>query len=164
MKEVFLHWNTIRTRYLWRIKVHYDFLIILWVTEIPCSFILVLEGKAGKGMPENLILKFLDKFLGSNFALIDGEDNIFRSLNRRGAEDFLLLRALLAICQKPREPSFWKVMDTFYFICKCTSSSFKNPFVTITSLPELCFRFRRYISWCKQKKWFRWTMAAAQAA
>ena len=164
MKEVFLHWNTIRTRHLWRIKVHYDFLIILWVTEIPCSFILVLEGKAGKGMPENLILKFLDKFLGSNFALIDGEDNIFRSLNRRGAEDFLLLRALLAICQKPREPSFWKVMDTFYFICKCTSSSFKNSFVTITSLPELCFRFRRYISWYKQKKWFRWIMAAAQAA
>ena len=128
------------------------FLTILGVTEIPCSFILVLEGKAGKGMPENLILKFLDKFLGSNFALIDGEDNIFRSLNRRGAEDFLLLRALLAICQKPREPSFWKVMDTFYFICKCTSSSFKNSFVTITSLPELCFRFRRYISWYKQKK------------
>ena len=57
-------------------------------------------------MPENLRLKFLDKFLGSNFALIDAEDNISRSLNRRGAEDLLLLRALLAICRKPREPSF----------------------------------------------------------
>ena len=119
--------------------------------RIPCSFILVLEGKAGKEMPENLRLKFLDKFLGSNFALIDAENNISRSLNRRGAEDLLLLRALLAICQKPREPSFWKVMDTFYFICRCTFSSFKNPFVTITRLPELCFRFRRYIPWYKQK-------------
>ena len=140
------------------------FLTILGVTEIPCSFILVLEGKAGIGMPENLRLKSLDKFLGSNFALIDAEDNIFRSLNRRGAEDLLLLRAFLAICQKPRELSFWKVMDTFYFICKCTFSNFKNPFVTITSLPELRFRFRRYISWYKQKKWFRLTMTAAQAA
>ena len=37
-----------RTRCLWQIKVPYDFFNILGVTEIWCSFRLVLEGKTGK--------------------------------------------------------------------------------------------------------------------
>ena len=35
------------------------FLSILGVTEILCSFKLVLEGKTGKEIPESLILEFL---------------------------------------------------------------------------------------------------------
>ena len=50
------------------------FLIILGVTEILCSFILVLEGKRGKEMPQSLRLGFLQKFLANNFALTDAED------------------------------------------------------------------------------------------
>ena len=34
----------------------------------------------------------------------------------------------------------------------------------ITSLPELYFRIRRFILLVQTKKWFLWTMAAAQAA
>ena len=37
-------------------------LTILGVTEILCSFRLVLEGKAGKEMPESSRLEFLEKF------------------------------------------------------------------------------------------------------
>ena len=42
---------------------------ILGVTEIPCSFRLVLDGKTGKEILEPLRLEFLKKFLANYFAL-----------------------------------------------------------------------------------------------
>ena len=51
------------------------FLTILGVTEILCSFRLVLEGKVGKEIPESLKLEFLERFLGNSFALLDAEYN-----------------------------------------------------------------------------------------
>ena len=89
------------------------FLTILGVTEIICSFKLVLEGKAGKEIPEPSRLKFLEKFLANNFALSDAEDDTSGPLDRGGIADLPLLRTLLAIHQKSREPSFWEVMDSF---------------------------------------------------
>ena len=59
------------------------FLTILGVTEILCSFRLVLEGTTGKEIPESSIIEFLDKFY-------------FRG----GIADLPLLRTLLAIRQK----------------------------------------------------------------
>ena len=88
-------------------------LTILDVTEILCSFRLVLETKTGKEIPESSRLEFLEKFLGNNFALSDAEDN---TLNRGGIADLPLLRTLLAIRQKFREASFWEVMDTFVLL------------------------------------------------
>ena len=44
------------------------FLTILGVTEILCSFIFVLEGKAGKETSKSSLLEFLEKELGNNFA------------------------------------------------------------------------------------------------
>ena len=41
------------------------FLTILGVIEILCSFILVLEGKTGKEIPESSRLQFLEKFLAN---------------------------------------------------------------------------------------------------
>ena len=49
-------------------------------------------------------------FLAKNFALFDAEDNTSEPLNREGIADLPLLRTLLAISQKPREPSFWEVI------------------------------------------------------
>ena len=46
-----------------------SFLTIVGVTEILCSFRLVLEGKTGKEVPESSRLEFLEKFLSKNFAL-----------------------------------------------------------------------------------------------
>ena len=94
------------------------FLTILGVTEILRSFRLVLEGKTGKEIPESSRLEFLEKFSANNFALSDAEDNTSGSepLNRRGMADLPLLRTLLAICQKSREPSFWEVMDSFVLL------------------------------------------------
>ena len=71
------------------------FLSALGVTEILCSFRLVLEGKAGKEIPESSRLESLEKFLANNFALLDEEGNISGPLNRGGVADFLpLLRTL----------------------------------------------------------------------
>ena len=76
------------------------FLAILGVTEILCSFRLVLEGKTGKEIPKSSKLEFFKKFLANNFALSDAEDNTSRLLNRGGISYLPWLRTLLAIHQK----------------------------------------------------------------
>ena len=92
------------------------FLTIFEVTEILRSFRLVLGGKTGKEIPESSRLEFLEKFSANNFALSDAEGNTSRPLNRGGIADLPLLRTLLAIRQKSREPSFWEVMDSFVLL------------------------------------------------
>ena len=96
------------------------FLTILGVTEILCSFKLILEGKTGKEIPESSRLEFLEKFSANNFALSDAEDNVSGLLNRGGIADLPLLRTLLAICQKSREPSFWEVMKYLVLLAYAT--------------------------------------------
>ena len=60
------------------------FLIISGVTEILCSFKLVLERKTGKEIPESSRLEFiemLEMFSANNFALSGAENNTSGSLN-----------------------------------------------------------------------------------
>ena len=73
-----------------------NFLTILGVTEILCSFKLVLEEKTGKEIPESSRLEFLEKVLAN-----------------KGIADLPLLRKVLAIRQKSWEQSFCEVMDSF---------------------------------------------------
>ena len=51
------------------------FLTNLAVTEILCSFRLVLESKTGNEIPESSRLKFQNKFSANKFTLSDAEDN-----------------------------------------------------------------------------------------
>ena len=51
------------------------FLTNLGVTEVLCSFRLVLERKTGKEIPESSILVLLQKCSANNFALSDAEGN-----------------------------------------------------------------------------------------
>ena len=83
--------------------------------EILCNFRLVLKGKTGKEIPESSRLEFLEKFLTSNFALSDAEDNTSGSLNKGVITDLPLLRTLLTIRQNSQELSFWEVMDFVLF-------------------------------------------------
>ena len=62
---------------------------ILGVKEILCSFRLVLEGKAGKGIPESSTLEFLEKILSNSFALSDAGDNTSGRSNRGGIQIYL---------------------------------------------------------------------------
>ena len=100
---------------------------------------------------ESSRLYFLEKFSANNFALSDAEDDTPRPRNRGGIADLPLLRTLLAIHQKSREPSFREVTDSC-FISICKFGSFKNPFATIASLSELYFRIRRFILLVQTKK------------
>ena len=90
------------------------FVTILGVTKLLCSFRWVLEEKTIKEIPESSRLELLE--VSNNFALSDAEDNTSRLLNRGGIADLPLLRTLLAIRQKSREPSFWEVMDSFVLV------------------------------------------------
>ena len=63
------------------------FLNYLGVTEILCSFRLVLEWETGKKITESSKLELLDQFLANNFALSDAEENTLRLLNRGGIAD-----------------------------------------------------------------------------
>ena len=87
------------------------FLTILEGMEILFSFRLVLEGKAGKEIPEASRLELLEKFLANNFVLSDAEENIPRLLYRGVKADLPL-----AVCQKSRKPKVWEVIDFFVLV------------------------------------------------
>ena len=72
--------------------------------------------KRGKEIPESSRLEFLEKFSRNNFAVSDAEDNISGPLNRASIADLLLLRTLLAICEKSQKPNIWEVMDSFVLL------------------------------------------------
>ena len=78
---------------------------------------------------------------------IAAKDNTSESLNRGGIADLPLLVTLLAICQKPQEPFFWEVVDSFVLL------AYANLAASRTLLQQL-----------KWKKWFLWTVATTQAA
>ena len=79
--------------------------------------------------------------------------------------DLFLLRTLFAIHQKFQEPSFSKVMDPFVLLAYASLATSRILLQQLLDClnTELYFRFRRFIL-LVQKKWFLWTMAAAQAA
>ena len=86
-----------------------NFLTILGVTEILCSFRFFEEGTKVKEITESSRSEFLEKILVNKFALSNAEDNTSGPFNRGGIVDLPLLRILLPIRQKSQKPSFLKV-------------------------------------------------------
>ena len=72
------------------------FLTILGVTEILCSFRLVIDGNTGKEIPKSSRLELLENFSCADLsaALSDAENKTFGSLNRGGIVDLPSLRTL----------------------------------------------------------------------
>ena len=70
---------------------------------------LVLEWKAGNELPGLSRLEFSETFSVNNFALSDLKGNTSWSFNRI-ITDLPLLRTLLVICQRLREPTFWEMI------------------------------------------------------
>ena len=110
------------------------FLTILGVTDILCSFRLVLEGKTGKEIPESSRFEFLGKFLANNFALSDAEDNTSGPLNRGG---ITFVENTISKLPKVPRAKFLGTDGLFCFSSVCKFGSFKNSFATITSLSEV---------------------------
>ena len=106
------------TSYLCFVYHHYrkkkqTFLTIWEVTEILCSFKLVLEWETGKEIPESSRLGFLEKFAANNFAFSDAEDNTSWPLNRGGIADLPLLRTQNA--KSHESQSFWKKWTLLFY-------------------------------------------------
>ena len=117
------------------------FLTVLGVIEMLCSFRLVLEGKTGKEIPDSARLEFLEKFLANNFALSDAEDSTSGLLNRGGIADLPLLRTLLAIRQKSREPNFCEMMDSFVLVAYASLAPSRTLFQRVLA----CLKLTRYL-------------------
>ena len=73
--------------------------------------------------------------------LSNAEDNTSGSLNRGGIADLSLLRTLLAIRQKSREPSFWEVMNSFVLLAYASLAASRTLFQWLLA----CLKFRRFI-------------------
>ena len=138
------------------------FLTILGVMEILSTFRLVLEGKSGKEILESSRFEFLEKFLANNFALSDAEDNTSDPLNRGGIADLPLLRPLLAIHQKSREPSFWEVMGSFVLVAYASLAASRTLLQRLLACLNFNLDSEDLFCWYKRKKTI--SMAAAQAA
>ena len=128
------------------------FSTILGVTEILCSFRLVLEGKTCKEIPESSRLEFLQKFLGKKFALSDADGNTSGLLNRGGIADLSLLRTLLAIRQKPCELSFWKVMDSFLLLADAGLGASRTVLQQLLTCLNFTLDSGNLFCWFKQVK------------
>ena len=124
------------------------------VTEILCSFKLVLEGKTGKEIPESSRLEFIEKFSANNFALSDAEDNTSGPLNRGGIADLPLLRTLLAIRQKSREPSIWEVMDSFLLLAYASLEASRTLLQRLLACLNFTLESEDFSLWYKRKKGF----------
>ena len=118
------------------------------VTEILCSFRLVLEGKTGKESPESSRLEFLEKFSENNCAFSGAEDNKSGPLNRGGVADL----PLLAIHQKSQEPSFWEVMDSFVFIAYATLAASRTLLQRLLACLNVTLESEDLSFWYKRKK------------
>ena len=120
--------------------------------EILCSFRLVLEGKTGKEIPESSRIRVLEKFLANNFVLSDAEDNTSGPLNRGGTTDLPLLRTLLAIYQKSREPNFWEVMDSFVLVAYASLAASRTFLQRLLDFLNFALDSKDLLSWHKRKK------------
>ena len=127
------------------------FLIILGVTEI-CSFKLVLERKTAKEIPESSRLEFLEKFSANYFSLSDAEDITSGPLNRGGIADLPLLRTLLAIRQKSREPGFWQVMDSFVLLAYVSLAGLRTLLQRLRACLKFTLEAEDLSFWYKRKK------------
>ena len=128
------------------------FLSILEVTEILCSFKLVLEGRTGKEIPESSRLEFLEKFSANNFALSDPEDNTSGPLDRGGIADLPLLRTLSAIHQKSGELSFWEVMDSFVLLAYAILAASRTLLQRLLACLNITLESEDLPFWYKRKK------------
>ena len=100
-------------------------------------------------------IRFIEKFSANNFDLSDAEDNTFGQLNRGGIADLPLLRTLLAILQKSREPSFWEVMDSFVLLAYASLAAARTLLQRLLACLNFTFDSEDFSLCYKRKKGFR---------
>ena len=128
------------------------FVTILGVTKILFSFKLVLEGKIGRETSESSRLEFKEKFSANNFALSDAEGNTSGPSNSEGVADLPLLRTLLTICQKSREPNVWEVMDSFVLLAYVSLAASRTLLQRLLTCLNFTLESEDFSLWYKRKK------------
>ena len=106
--------------------------------------------KTSKEIAESSRLEFLEKFSANYFAFSDAEDNTSSPLNREGIADLPLLRTLLAIRQKSREPSFWE--DSFVLLAYASLAASRNRLQRLLAYLNFILDSADLSFWCKRKK------------
>ena len=122
--------------------------IILGVTKILCSLRLVPEGKTGKEIPGSSRLRVFSK----QFCSIRCRRQHLQAIELRRYSRFTFVENTTGNSLKALRAMFLGSDGLSCFISICKFGNFKNPFPTITSLSEVCFRFRRYILLVQTKK------------
>ena len=92
------------------------FLTILGVTEILCSFKLVLERKTGKEITELSRSEFFEKFSANNFALSVAEDNTSGPMNRRGYSRTSFVENTISNSTKVTRAKFLESNGLFFYL------------------------------------------------
>ena len=82
----------------------------------------------------------------------DAEDNTNGLLNRGGTADLPLLKTLLAIRQKSREPHFWKVMDLFVLLAYASFATSRTLLQQLLACLSFTVDSEDLFCWYKQKK------------
>ena len=122
------------------------------VTEVLCSFKLVLEGKTSKQIHESSRLEFLKKFFSKQFCSIRYRRQPLRAVEWRSYSRFTFVQNTISKIPKVPRSMFLANDVLLCFISICKFGSFKNPFAAIASLSELYCRFRRSILLVQTKK------------
>ena len=104
----------------------------------------ISSRKAGKGMPDYSRSEFIEKFLANNCSIRYIRQHL-RAIEKRRYSRFTFVKNPISDLSQISKATFLQSDWLFCFISIYKFDSFKNPFVTITSLSELYFRFRRFI-------------------
>ena len=88
----------------------------------------------------------------NNFTLSDAEDNTSGLLNRGGIADLLLLRTVIAICQKSQEPCFLEVMHSFVLLTYASLAALRTLLQRLLTCLNFILEVEDLSFWYKQKK------------
>ena len=95
-------------------RVIMTFLTILRVTEMLCTFRLVVEGKTAKEIPESSKLEFLEKSLANN-CFIRCRRQHLGAVEQRYSRFIFVEKTITNLPNVP-QPSFWEVIDSFVLV------------------------------------------------
>ena len=82
------------------------------------------------------------------------QKTIIGPLNSGGIADLPLLRTLLAIRQKSREPSFWKVMDSFVLLAYASFAASRTLLQRLLAYLNFAIESEDLSIWYKRKSDF----------
>ena len=115
------------------------------VTGTSSSFRLNLKGKAGKEIPEPSRFELSEKLSVNSFCFIACRRKHLRTIKWRKNSRFNFAENTISNSQNATTVKFLRSHIIFGFFSINKFDSFKNLLATITSLPELHVRHRRYI-------------------